>query len=94
LKLMGLVAPPKSAGIVARIRGILIIIALVILVLAVAFGIVSLVALPFGGISTDLAIFYGLALVVVAIGALAFFGRRRQRRSQAERAEQAAARSR
>jgi hypothetical protein len=94
LKLMGLVMPPKSAGTVARIRGILIIVALVIAVLAIAFGIVELVALPFGGISVDLAIFYGLVLVVIAIGALAFFGRRRQRRNQAERAEQAAARSR
>jgi hypothetical protein len=94
LKLMGLVMPPKSAGALARIRGILIIIALVIAVLAIAFGIVELVALPFGGISTDLAIFYGLALVVIAVGALAFFGRRRQRRNQAERAEQVAARSR
>jgi hypothetical protein len=94
LKLMGLVMPPKSAGIVARIRGALIIIVLVIAVLAIAFGIVELVALPFGGISVDLAIFYGLALVAIALGALAFFGRRRQRRAQAERAEQVAARSR
>jgi uncharacterized membrane protein len=94
LKLMGLVAPPKSAGVVARVRGILIIIVIVIAVLAVAFGLVNLVALPFGGISVDLAIFYSLALVVIAIGALAVFGRRRQRRNQAERAEQAAARSR
>ncbi len=94
LKLMGLVAPPKSAGIVARIRGILIIIVLVVAVLAIALGIVELIALPFGGISLDLAIFYGLALVAIAIGALAFFGRRRQRRAKAERADQVAARSR
>jgi hypothetical protein len=94
LKLMGLVAPPKSAGIVARIRGILIIIVLVVAVLAIAFGIVELIALPFGGISVDLAIFYGLALVAIGIGALAFFGRRRQRRAKAERADQVAARSR
>jgi hypothetical protein len=33
-------------------------------------------------------------LVVVAIGVLAFFGRRRQRKAQADRAEQTAARSR
>jgi hypothetical protein len=94
LKLMGLVAPPKSAGILARIRGILIIIVLVIAVLAVAFGIVELIALPFGGISTDLAIFYGLLLVAIAAGVLVFLGRRRQKRAQAERADQVAARSR
>jgi hypothetical protein len=94
LKLMGLVAPPKSAGILLRIRGIVIVVVLVILILLVGFGLVNLIALPFGGISLDLGIFYGLVLVAVVIGGLAFFGRRRQRRAQAERAEQIAARAR
>jgi hypothetical protein len=94
LKFMGLVAPPKSAGTVARIRGVMIIIALVIAVLLLGFGIVSLVALATGGLSLDLRIFWGFVLVVVAIGVLAFFGRRRQRKAQADRAEQVAARSR
>ena len=94
LKFMGLIAPPRSAGVVARIRGIILIILLVILVLALGFGIVKLVSLPFGGISTDLNIFYGLALVAIAVGVLAFYGRRRQKRAKAERAEQVAARSR
>ena len=94
LKLMGLLAPPASAGILARIRGIVLIIVLVVLILALGFGIVKLVALPFGGISLDLAIFYGLALVAIVLGALAYFGRRRQKRAQAERSAQVAARSR
>ncbi len=94
LQFMGLIAPPASAGVLARIRGILLLIVLIIVVLALGFGIVELVALPFGGVSTDLAIFYGFVLVAVAIGVLAFFGRRRQKRAQAERAEQIAARSR
>jgi hypothetical protein len=94
LRLMGLVAPPASAGMLARIRGILLVIALVIVVLAIGFGIVKLIALPFGGVSTDLAIFYGLLLVAIVIGVLAYFGRRRQKRARAERAEQIAARSR
>jgi hypothetical protein len=94
LKFMGLIAPPKSAGILARIRGVTLIILLVIAVLALGFGIVKLVSLPFGGISTDLNVFYGLALVVIAVGVLAYYGRRRQKRAQAERAEQIAARSR
>jgi uncharacterized membrane protein len=94
LKFMGLVAPPKSAGTVARIRGVVIIIALVIAVLLLGFGIVSLVALATGGLSLDLRIFWGFVLVVVAIGVLAFFGRRRQRKAQTDRAEQVAARSR
>jgi hypothetical protein len=94
LRFMGLIAPPKSAGIVARIRGVLLIILLVIAILALGFGIVKLVSLPFGGISTDLNVFYGLALVAIAVGVLAYYGRRRQKRAQAERAEQIAARSR
>ncbi|HEX3977905.1 MAG TPA: hypothetical protein VHW96_16675 [Solirubrobacteraceae bacterium] len=94
LKFMGLVAPPKSAGTLARVRGVLIIISLVVAVLLLGFGIVSLVALATGGLSLDLRIFWGFVLVVVAIGVLAFFGRRRQRKAQSERAEQIAARGR
>jgi hypothetical protein len=91
LKFMGLVAPPKSAGSLARVRGVVTIVLLVVAILLLAFGIVNLVSLPFGGISLDLGIFYGFVLVLVAIGGLAYFGRRRQRRAQAE---QTAARSR
>ena len=94
LKFMGLVAPPKSAGTLARVRGVLIIIALIIAVLLLGFGIVSLVALATGGLSLDLRIFWGFVLLVVAIGVLAFFGRRRQRKAQADRADQIAARGR
>jgi hypothetical protein len=94
LRFMGLIAPPKSAGLLARIRGILIVIAIIVIVLAAAFGIVKLVALPFGGLSLDLTIFYSLALVVIVVGVLVVLGRRRQKRAQAQRAEQAAARAR
>jgi uncharacterized membrane protein len=94
LKFMGLVAPPKSAGMLARVRGVLIIIGLIVGILLLGFGIVSLVALPFGGLSLDLRIFWGVVLVVVAVGVLAYFGRRRQKRAQTQRAEQTAARSR
>ena len=94
LKFMGLVAPPKSAGMLARVRGVLIIIGLIVGILLLGFGIVSLVALPFGGLSLDLRIFWGIVLVVVAVGVLAYFGRRRQKRAQAQRAEQTSARSR
>src|SRR3954454_20902929 len=47
LRFMGLVAPPASAGTLARVRGVLIIIALIIALLAVGTAIVKLVALPF-----------------------------------------------
>jgi hypothetical protein len=94
LQLMGLIAPPASAGVLARARGILLLIVLLIVILALGFGIVNLVALPFGGISLDLSIFYGLVLVAIVGGVLAYLGRRRQKRAQAQRAEQIAARSR
>jgi hypothetical protein len=93
LKFMGLIMPPKNAGGLARIRGAVLVILLIVAILAAGFGIVKLVALPFGGLSLDLSIFYGLAVVAIALGALAYFGRRRQKRMQAERAEQIAARS-
>jgi hypothetical protein len=94
LRVMGLIAPPKSAGGLARARGILLVVVLIVAILLIGFGIVNLVALPFGGVSLDLGIFYGFIVVVIAIGVLAFFGRRRQKRAVAKRAEQAAARSR
>src|SRR5947209_3743951 len=94
LQFMGLIAPPASAGILARMRGIVLAIILVILILAVGFGIVKLIALPFGGISVDIAIFYGFLLVAIAVGILAYFGRRRQKRALAERREQLDTRSR
>jgi hypothetical protein len=94
LKFMGLVAPPKSAGTVARVRGVMIIVTLIIAILLLGFGIVSLVALATGGLSLDLRIFWGFVLVLVAIGVMVVFGRRRQKKALATRAEQMAARSR
>jgi hypothetical protein len=93
LQFMGLILPTKSAGTFARVRGAVLVTVLIVAILALGFGIVKLVALPFGGLSLDLSIFYGLALVVIAIGVLVYYGRRRQKRMQAERAEQIAARS-
>ena len=86
LRMMGLLIPPASAGMVARVRGILLILALVIVLLAVGFGVVKLIALPFGGIGTATAVFFGFLLVVIAIGVLVVLGRRRQARARAARA--------
>lgn len=94
LQFIGLIAPPASAGIVARVRGILIAVVLVVAILAIGFGIVYGVAQPLGGMSVDLSIFWGFVLVAIVVGVLAFYGRRRQKRAQAERASQAASRSR
>jgi hypothetical protein len=86
LRMMGLLIPPASAGIVARIRGILLILALVIVLLAAGFGVVKLVALPFGGIGTASAFFFGFLFVVIVIAVLVVLGRRRQARARAARA--------
>ena len=94
LKFLGLVAPPASAGILARMRGILIAVVLVIAVLALGFGIVYGIAQPLGGMSVQLSVFWGFVLVAIVIGVLVLLGRRRQKRAQAARAEQVASRSR
>ena len=90
LRLMGLIAPPSSAGLPRRVGGILLLIAIVVALLAIGWGIVQLISLPFGGLNPIISIFWGFVLVAIVIGALAFFGRRRQRaareRATAERA--------
>src|SRR5579884_1212695 len=94
LQLLGLLVPPASAGALARIRGAVLIILLIVGVLALGFGIVYGIGQAAGGLSVDLSIFYGIALVLVVFGVLAILGRRRQRRAKAQREEQIAARSR
>ncbi|HEY3774502.1 MAG TPA: nucleoside recognition domain-containing protein [Solirubrobacteraceae bacterium] len=94
LRIMGVVAPPSSAGILARLRGILIVLVALAAVLFAGFGIVSGIALAAGGLSLDLRIFWGVVLVVVVFVVLIVLGRRRQKRAQAERSERLAARTR
>jgi predicted lipid-binding transport protein (Tim44 family) len=57
----------------------------VILLLALGLGIVKLIALPFGGIGTGSAAFFGFLLLVLVLGALVFLGRRRQAKARAAR---------
>jgi hypothetical protein len=85
LRMMGVLVPPASAGILARIRGILLIIALVIALLAIGTGIVQGIGLIFGGIGVGSSIFFGFLLVVVVVAGLILFGRRRQARAAANR---------
>jgi hypothetical protein len=83
LRAMGLLIPPASAGIVARIRGILLIIVLIIVLLAIGLGIVELVSLPFGGLGIAPGILLGLFVVIAALGIAAAIGRRRRDRAKA-----------
>jgi hypothetical protein len=86
LRAMGLLLPPASAGILARIRGVLLIISILILILALGLGIVELVALPFGGLGLAPGILLGLFVAIAALAIIAAIGRRRRNRALAERA--------
>ena len=70
-------------------RGILILVGLVVALILLGYGIVKLIALPFGGVGEE-AFFYGFLLIIFALGGLAFFGRRKQKKAVAARAAQAA----
>jgi hypothetical protein len=86
LRLMGLIAPAASAGTMARVRGILLLIAIVIALVAIGFGVAKLVALPFGGVGTIGGLLLGVLIVVGALALLALLGRRRQAKALADRA--------
>jgi hypothetical protein len=83
---MGLIAPPPGSGALARVRGILLLIALVIVLMAAGFGLAKLVALPFGGVGTGGALLLGLLIVAAVLGVLTLLGRRRQAKAKAARA--------
>jgi len=90
LRFMGLIAPPPGSNPLLRVRGVLIVILLIVAVLALGWGLVQLVALPFGGLDPAISVFWGLLLVLVALGVLFFIGRRRQGKARAKAAEQRA----
>ena len=84
---MGLLAPPQGASRAQKIRGFVLVVALVIALLAIGFGVAKLIALPFGGVGTLGGVLLGMVLVVVILGGLALFNRRRQGRArEAQRA--------
>jgi hypothetical protein len=84
LRVMGLLAPPKGSSVLVRIRGVLVVIALIIALLAAGTGIVELISLPFGRLSLPPAVLLGVILDMVVLGILATFGRRRQRAARAK----------
>ena len=86
LRLMGLVAPPSGASLALRARGYLLLFLLVVVLVAVGFGLATLVTLPFGGVGTVGGLLLGLLIVVAVLGVLSLLGRRRQARMKADRA--------
>ena len=90
LRFMGIVAPPPGSNPLLRIRGILLVLLLIVAVMALGWGLVQLVALPFGGIDPVISLFWGFLVVLVALAVLFFVGRRRQSAARARAAEQRA----
>lgn len=85
LQATGYIAPPPGSSWLLRIRGYLIILAIVLVLLAVGFGAAQLVALPFGGVSTPWALFIGIFIIIAVFVVLYLVGRRRQARARAAR---------
>jgi hypothetical protein len=81
LRAMGLLVPAASAGILARVRGAVLILLLVIVLLALGLGVVELVSLPFGGLGLAPGLLLGLFVVAAVLGVIAAVGRRRRDRA-------------
>jgi uncharacterized membrane protein len=90
LRFMGLIAPPASAGVPRRVGGIVLLIALIVGLLAIGWGIVYGISLIFGGLNPVVSIFWGFVLVAIVVGVLVFLGRRRQAAARERAAEQRA----
>jgi hypothetical protein len=84
LRAMGLLIPPGSAGILARVRGIVLILILIVALLALGLGVVELISLPFGGLGIAPGVLLGFFLVAAVLTVVATIGRRRRNRAQAE----------
>jgi hypothetical protein len=84
IRFMGMLAPPAGTSLFVRIRGIALLLLLVVVLLAVGFGLAKLVALPFGGVGTAGGLILGVLIVIAVFGVLALVGRRRQARARAK----------
>ena len=85
LRFMGLLSPPPGSSLWVRVRGFLLLFALVVLLLGVGLGIVELVALPLGGVSLLPSLLLALLLLTAVLGTLTLVGRRRQAKARAQR---------
>jgi hypothetical protein len=81
LRVMGLLVPPGSAGILARLRGIVLILLLIVVLFGAGLGIVELVSLPFGGLGLAPGILLGFFVAVAIVAVVAAIGRRRRNRA-------------
>jgi hypothetical protein len=86
LRAMGLLAPAPGAPWWVRARGIAIILLIVVVLLAIGFGLAKLVSLPFGGVGTAVGLLIGVVIIAAVLGVLVLLGRRRQARARAAQA--------
>ena len=86
LRIMGLLAPAPGASLAVRARGIVILLAIVVLLVLLGWGIVELIALPFGGVGTVGGLLLGIVAIAIVLGVLTLVGRRRQARARARAA--------
>ena len=82
LRVMGLIAPPPGAGALARVRGVGLLIAIAVLLLAAGYGLAELVALPLGGVGFFGGLLIGLLIIAAVLGVLTLLGRRRQAKAR------------
>jgi len=86
LRVLGFVMPGKTAPLWKRVRGGLSVVVALALLIAVGWLLVTLLALPFGGVGTLTAVWLGILVVTIALVVLVLVGRRRQARATAARA--------
>jgi hypothetical protein len=82
LRLMGLISPAQGASRLQKIRGGLILFAIVVTLLAIGYGVATLVLLPFGGGGALGTFGLGILVVIVALAVLALVGRRKQAKAK------------
>ena len=84
LRMMGLIAPSQGASRIAKLRGGLILMGIIVVLLALGYAIATLIALPLGGASVWGTAALGLLVVIVALVVLGVVGKRKQRAAQAK----------
>lgn len=82
LRFMALLSPPPGSSLLTRVRGLLTVLLIIAVLIAIGFGIVQLIALPFGGVGLVGGVLLGILVLIVALGAMALIGRRRQARAR------------
>jgi hypothetical protein len=86
LRIMGLLAPAAGASLAVRARGIFLMLALIVVLVLLGWGIVEIIALPFGGVGTIGGLLLGIVAIAIILGVLTLVGRRRQARARARAA--------